>query len=781
MAVPVTVIVAPGPPPSFDLHGPLTPRTLEAALAALPPCAPTLQRHTETHHTLHLPPPPFPAGTLADLLAAPQGHALTRPQPRRSGAGRAAYAADGDPAAPVGSAEPVRPAAPAGPAVPEPLRGASGRSGPAGAAAAVRGPGSDPRSDAGRPPADLTGTGTGPGTGTGTGTGSGTGSGAWPGPDGSVVPAAPLQRDVLLDALARPDSGLHIGQVYWRWHGPLDTERFAAAWQSLADREAVLRAALARPVPDAGPQIAVHRSATVEVRRHRHDTADWYALLAAERTRPFDLRRPGPLRIALLDEPPAGDGTTATTRVLVTYHQALLDGRSVRILLGAFYRAYLADGRVPGGRRRPDLRDHLDWLHARDLRPARAFWSQAVPPQGAATLPARPAARTTGRLGHGRIRHTLTPVEAVRLRDWAALWGATESTAVHAAWALQLYRPVAGPDAGPRSVAFAVTVTGRGIALDGVEGLPAPLRNPLPVHVVVDPAATVPGLLAELTGRALEAAAYEWVSAGQIRAWSGAGPQGTPPPESLIVFEPPRHTGGGRPGPGAHPEEAYREELAAEDVRVDPPEAVTALTGVPFTLTAHHEADGSLVLAAVHDRTRLSDDTAELILTQTAGLLRELPYAADGSTTVAEALGLLSGSRVPLAAARRGRGPLRLLRPAAHPGAGTVLLVPPPEASEDCYDGLAGLHTGPQALATLAGPADAADFLAALRPALEAGEPLVLGGFSGAGVLACEIAERIAAHGWYPPLVAVAGAADGRPESVSALNRALSSATAGPG
>ncbi|MFD4246260.1 condensation domain-containing protein [Streptomyces sp. NPDC058525] len=703
MAAPVTVIVTPGPPPSLDLHGPLTHRALEAALAALPPCTPTLHRHTDTHHTLEVPPLPFPAGTLADLLAAPHS-GDTPPRPRRRAGG------------------------------PD-----SGRPGPVGAPEAVL----------------------------------------------ATAPAAPLQCDVLLDTLARPGAGLHVGQVYWRWHGPLDADRFTAAWQSLADREAVLRAALARPVRDTGPRIAVHPHAAVEILRHRHDETDWDTLLADERVRAFDLRRPGPLRIALLDDPPAARGGDArSTRILITYHQVLLDRSSIRTLLGAFYRAYLADGRVPGGDRRPDVRDHLHWLGAQDLGPARAYWSRAAPAPGVATLPARPAARTTGRLGHGRTRHTLTATEAVRLREWAAQWGATESTALHAAWALQLYRPAADLDASPRPVAFAATVSGRGILLEGAEALPGPMRNPLPVHVVVDPASTVRRLLDDLTSRVLDAAAYEWVSAGQIQAWAGTSPAAGRITESLIVFEPPaqRERGYG-PGSGygyGYGENAYREELTAEGVRVDPPEAVGPLTGVPFTLSARHEADGSLVLTAVHDRTRLSDNAAALILSQTAGLLRELPFSAEGSTTVAEALGLLSGARVPPVTIRP-TGALRLLREAAHPGAGTICLVPPPGAAPDCYEGLAGLHQGPEALATLSAPADAADFLTGLRPALAAGEPLVLACFSGAGALACEIADRIAAHGWYPPFVVIAGAADGGPDSARALTLALTSATARPG
>ncbi len=68
-----------------------------------------------------------------------------------------------------------------------------------------------------------------------------------------------------------------------------------------------------------------------------------------------------------------------------------------------------------------------------------------------------------------------------------------------------------------------------------------------------------------------------------------------------------------------------------------------------------------------------------------------------------------------------------------------------------------------------------------MRPALAAGEPLLLGCFSGGGSVAYEVAQRIAAHGWLPPLVAIAGTADGSPASVRDLARTLEAAAGQPG
>ncbi|KOU20025.1 hypothetical protein ADK52_27655 [Streptomyces sp. WM6372] len=771
----MTVVIAPGTPLALDLLGPLDAPLLASALAMAAPCGPTLRRHTATHHTLQLTCRPGErpagrpglAGRLADLLTDPAS-------------------ADGRPGwwSGVLAALPQQPA---------PGREAH----PAGA------------------PAGL--------------------------------PASARQREVLLDAMtAPPGPPLHLGQLHLRWYGPLDRHRFDEAWQAVADREAVLRSAFA-PGPGrggSGPVVAVHERAEIPVRHDPYEpdgaaggspggstggvaggstggvtggaaggstggvtggAAAWSAVLRGEREQAFDLGRPGPLRVRRVDAEPGAHGPDA--RIVLTYHQALLDAPSVQQLLRSFLRAYAAEGRPAGGERRPSLPDHLRWLAARDPGPAREFWSRAAPLAGARTLPAVPAADRppvpgggTGRgygRGYGRAVERLNPTEAVRLRGWAASCGVAESTALHAAWALQLHRAASpGPGLGsePVPVAFGVTVSGRGIALEGADRLPGPLGNPLPLSVDVDPAAPLARLLTDLRDRALGLAAYEWVSAGQIREQvqeqsgrseeesgrsderSGSsgeptGRSGEPPrTESLITFD----RVPARPGAGASGD-PLDGELAAADVRVGPPEAVEAYTGLPFALTARHDRAGGLVLTADSSRARLADADAARILAQTALLLRELPEADLHRATVADALTLLDGLPVPGAVAAPQAAAPRLvtLRPAAYPGAGTVLLVPPPDAPPDCYAAVARAHRGLQALVTLDAPADATACLTALRPVLAAAGPLLLGCFSGGGAVAYEVAERIGAHGWRAPLVSIGGTADGSRASAQDLSRAL--------
>lgn len=698
-------------------------------------------------------------------------------------------------------------------------------------------------------------------------------SGPWPdraargGPGGrgrlpELLAITPLQRERLADAVAHP--GHQIEQLTWRWHGPLETVRFTAAWQSVFDRETVLRSAFVwDPHPRAvlfdraRPDVARHACGSVADRNRDPELVhltELAQLMERERERGFDLRRPGMLRAALLDTEPAestelaglagsvngrfASGYIPPTDVLLTYHRALLDARSVRVLLQEFYRAYLEGGTLPGGERRPDLRDYTRWLDRQDQSSARDFWTRgtghgtgrstdhdtdhgtdaalgtATPgtaaPESATPGTAAPGAATpdaaapdeaapdeaphagtdtgavparlpragrgaaTGNSGTGYTRARLSSSDAARLSDWAARWGATESSALQAVWAMLLYR-ASRVAPGPVQISFGVTVSGRGIPLDGIERIPGPFDNPLPMTVEIAPELSVPGLLRALTDRALDMAAYEWVSAGQIHAWRGRSAE-PEPAETLLVFE-----------QRLLPVDGLAAALAAQGIRVENPVQAGARTAFPIGVVAHHDGQAGLVLTSVHDRARLADGQAEAMLSRSAQLLRELPWAAGESTTVAAVLDMLRGSDVPRMhepPAEPG-GPLAPLRAGARPGAGTVCLIAPPGARDTCHARLVEEYEGPHAIVALrATPDNTGDCARALRPLLDTGAPLVLGGFSGAGAVAYEIVRRLTAEGARAPLVVLgdgggAGGESGDPAGVRALARAVRAAADG--
>ncbi|MGQ4374332.1 condensation domain-containing protein [Streptomyces sp. SAS_267] len=612
-------------------------------------------------------------------------------------------------------------------------------------------------------------------------------------------PVTPLQQQRLADALERP--GHQAEQILWRWHGPLDTARFEAAWHAVGERESVLRTAF---VWDPRPRAVVFERTFTDLVRHPATTALRRTTLAArERARAFDLRRPAAVRLALLDSGPQ-DTPAPFTDVLLTYHRALLDSWSARLLMRECCRAYLAGGTLPGGRRRPDLGDCARRLGAQESAVAHDFWrgpahrpptpapvsAPAPAPVSAAALTPVSAAvsgagagRPAGSGGTGVLRAALSPARSTRLAHWAARWGVAESSVLQAVWALLLYRarhnapaPVPAPAPAPAPVpalapasavvGFGVDFPGRGLLLEGIEGVPGPFENALPLSVALHPALELPRLLRTLRDLVMDLSAYEWTTTGEGTTTGGFGPRSG----GLLAFD-----------CGPRPETAYGDELTTHGIRLEEQEAAGTSAGYALRLRAGHDTRRALVLTCAYDLDLVDSGTARTLLAHTVRLLRLLPVTANAATTVADVLAWMPRTatpRVPDGPAAHDTAPLVVLRGASAPTAATVCLLDAPGAPHTGHQELVRHYRGPEALTALrltAGRQDAqADVLA--RLARSAGR-LVLGGYSGTGALACELARQVTGPGVRTPLVVVGGA-DHDPGGPRSLARALQRAGA---
>lgn len=604
-------------------------------------------------------------------------------------------------------------------------------------------------------------------------------------PLGPAGPGGPLTDDLLADLLAplaagtlavsgeqrallaaavgdQGGPGRFVEQIHWDWTGPLDLTRFIASWQSVAEREAVLRASFDWA---GAPRLVLHDSAAVEVVHHAHTDVGWDELLRRDRARGFELYRPGLLRVSLLGGPPDTSGAGhPPTRLLVTYHRALLDERGARLLVRQFYRSYLAGGVLPGADRRPDIRDHAHWLTRQDPSPAREFWAAAAPPADAAVSPGRPGGtgRRTG--GTGRIRRRLGPPQTSRLRSWAADRGAGESSALHVVWALLLYR--AAGTGGPLPVAFGVHLSGRDMSLPAAAGIPGLLGGPLPMTVTVDPAAPLVDLLLRVRDAALDLSAYAWVRGDQVREWSGRA-TGSRLTGTTVRFD-------SHPGLPAN----LRAGLAAQGIRVGAPRSAGGATALPVTLVAHHDAEDALVLEVLYDRAAFTDTDASGVLAQCVRLLRGLPDHPDGRFTVGDALRLLGTSEVPAMTppGPAGPGPAPEVLRAGEPGADLVCLVTVPGVTPGAYGALLHAYEGPERIVSLTVTGGQVP-PAALGELLGDGRRLTVCGAGPAGRAAHEIARRAAERTGAAPAVVMTGVG-GAAESARALARALAAVRA---
>ncbi|WDV34125.1 condensation domain-containing protein [Streptomyces sp. AD16] len=428
----------------------------------------------------------------------------------------------------------------------------------------------------------------------------------------AVQPTA-HQRELLADAESHP--GRHIERLTWTWHGHLEPDRFRSAWQAVVDKELATRAAFSN-----GPQptLLLHDHVNADVRWLPAGTADWADLIEDDIQRGIDPHLPPALRVTALGGPDH-PGTTTPTHILLTYHHALLDDWSAHLLVRDFHRAYLAGGTLPGGERRPDLQDHLSWLHRQDTTPPRDLWSRPTP-RTPCVSPVPLSTAEGPATGHSQIRMSTDHTE--KLFVWAARWGTTESCVLQAVWAVLLYR--ASGAQGPARVRFAVTASGRGIPSKESSGSPqhyaprchstsrsTPLHGGHPPHRDTRPD----------TG-------HDSPRMGLTR------------PDPRLVPTSGHHTPRRKPPRlrTHHPPTGHRPDNSTPRRRH--PREQTRTPGrphrLPLTLTARHDEEKRLVLTASHTPTPHTD--ASQALNHSTHLLTELPYHAADTTTIADLL-----------------------------------------------------------------------------------------------------------------------------------------------
>jgi amino acid adenylation domain-containing protein len=309
------------------------------------------------------------------------------------------------------------------------------------------------------------------------------------------------------------------------------------------------------------------------------------------------------------------------TRVVITFHHAILDGRSVTLLLDEVISGYsaLRAGRVPHYPQRPEFADFVRWQGAADLGPAAEFWRanlagvtehRALPgflsndhsgPSGrqASGPSGRQASGPSGRPGADET--SLSRADSDRVRALAASAGASPAAVLGAAWAL-----LRGAYAGTSDVTFAVTRSCRYGSVPGADDIVGLLISTVPLRVRLDQSRTARDLVADVAARTRALRDHQLAPLASILGWAGL--RADPPPlDSLLVFERERpHTALACLGP----------ELARASVRV------RRLPGFPLTLYGFDEPE--LCLTAMWDSRRMLDASARHILAQLRDTMREL-------------------------------------------------------------------------------------------------------------------------------------------------------------
>lgn len=365
------------------------------------------------------------------------------------------------------------------------------------------------------------------------------------GPDADFVeesyPLSPMQQGMLFHSLYARQSGVNIEQVVLTLHESLKVLAFMLAWQRVVDRHAIMRSSFGWEGLDE-PLQTVHNAAILEWQRE-----DWRGFtgseqgerlktyLAYDRAREFNLGERTLNRMALFR---TGD---ACYKFVWTFHHAIIDGRSLVIILKEVFEFYDALGKgrtLDLPRPRPYL-DYIEWLARQDLFAEENFWREAL--RGFTTPTSLRIDREPDAAGHdgsaiaaSRYKEQeirlAAPVTS-RLRGLAEESGITLNTLVQGVWALMLSKY-----SGEEDVVFGATRRCRRSSLAGADSIVGLFINTLPMRVTVSSARLLLPWLKEIRAQHVALRKVEHTPLVKIQEWSEV-PNGVALFDSILIFE----------------------------------------------------------------------------------------------------------------------------------------------------------------------------------------------------------------------------------------------------
>jgi amino acid adenylation domain-containing protein len=417
---------------------------------------------------------------------------------------------------------------------------------------------------------------------------------------------------MILNSLRYPCDGVDVLQITLDWADPLEPEPFQAAWREVVRRNPVLRTGFELHDEHGLIQV-VDPAGSIDIRWRElapppasGPDDEFEAFLREDRREPFGLPQGPLIRLSILRRPVAGQPQPAPAyRCVLTFHHALLDGRSMRLLVDEVSQAYAAElaGRPASCPPRPRFSDFVRWWQLSDQSSSEKFWTSYL---SDATLPrALPGYLGAGRSGPAeprRLEAVISGADSDRIRETARLAGLSSSTMLSAAWALLRARY-----GGVEDVVLAVTRSCRHASIPDADQVMGLLINTVPLRVRVDPSWSVAQLLAAVNESIAEVREHQLTPMASILSSAGL-PVDTALLDSLVMYDRCRLQTGLASGP-ASPVSA----------RVD------RLPSYPLTVCGYSESE--FHLGMLWDGRRFADGSPERMLAQLQATLIEFADA----------------------------------------------------------------------------------------------------------------------------------------------------------
>jgi natural product biosynthesis luciferase-like monooxygenase protein len=351
----------------------------------------------------------------------------------------------------------------------------------------------------------------------------------------ACYPLSPMQQGMIFHSLYDQQPGYYIEQVIGHLHEPLQLSALLQSWQQVMERYPVLRTSF-RPDPNNQLQQVVHQQLQLPVTQQ-----DWQSLstleqnekladyLQRDRQTNFDIATAPLMRLALFLR-----GEAYYTLVW-TFHHALLDGRSIAVVLEEVFALY--DGHSLNKNctlpERQTYQDYIAWQQQQSLTSAEKFWREMLrgftAPTQLPTLTQNP--HKTSELRYGLQKIQLSFDLTAALQKLAQDQQLTINTLVQGAWAILLSRY-----SGETDVVFGATRACRHSSIETVKSMVGLFINTLPIRVQISNDTELLPWLKALRAQWVALRDYENTPLVKVQEWTDL-PRGISLFESIVIFD----------------------------------------------------------------------------------------------------------------------------------------------------------------------------------------------------------------------------------------------------
>lgn len=302
-----------------------------------------------------------------------------------------------------------------------------------------------------------------------------------------VYPCTPLQEALVTISTTQP--GAYVAQNAFHLPAGIDLDRFKYAWQKMVDTHAILRTRIISPVAFRFLQVVLQQYPIV-----------WQEASSLDTYLEQDKKRPIVYGGELAWYGLITDKETGRISFVWTVHHAVYDGWSLPIVLRQVEQIFTQD-LIPT---EAPFNQVIRFLESVDPLASKDFWGSHLSGETPASFPRLPNAAYQPRTNKTQIHRVDVSTKSKS--------NITLANVLRSAWAIVIARYAESKD-----VVFGLTLSGRDLAVSGIQETLGPTITTVPIKVHIDSEQTVASYLQSAQQQYIDLAPYQHAGLQKIR------------------------------------------------------------------------------------------------------------------------------------------------------------------------------------------------------------------------------------------------------------------------